>query len=317
MLLAVRGDEALLRQLGRRLRGATVQPLPPDDTPPDGCDAVVLLDRRAGDAALIGRCLEAGHHTLLVAQPWLAGAALDRLADAASRSGAQLAILNPDRYLPSRQLLRQQLDSGRLGEPGLVRSHQWEPAPDTAGQESAENAPDLDAAVAAPLARALDVALWLMGGPPTVVHAVIPGIAGEASGDDAPARRSMQVHLGFAGGGMALIDYVSDLPPGDGYQSLTLIGSTGAAYADDHQNVQLVYGGGHPAAVNAGEGERELVALVQDFVACLNQVAGPGAAPTGGSAAPSGTAEWRAAMAVADAARRSAAENQAVALKGN
>lgn len=316
MQLAVRCDETTLRQLGRRLRGATVQPLSPGDTPPDGCDAVVLLDRRAGDAALIGRCLEAGHHTLLVAQPWLAGAALDRLADEASRSGAQLAILNPDRYLPSRQLLRQQLDSGRLGEPGLVRSHQWEPTRD-ASQESAENTPDLEASVAAPLARALDVALWLMGAPPTVVHAVTPGIAGEASRGAAAARRSMQVHLGFAGGGMALIDYVSDLPPGDGYQSLTLIGSTGAAYADDHQNVQLVYGGGHPAAVNAGEGERELVALVQDFVTHLNQIAGPGAAPTSGAAAASGTADWSAAMSVADAARRSVAESQAIALKGN
>src|SRR4051794_6009666 len=98
--LAVRGDEAIRRQLDRRLRGATVQPFPPGDSPPNGCDAVVLLESQASDTALIRHCLETTRHTLLVAQPWLSGAVLDRLLDAASRSGAHLAIANPDRFRP-------------------------------------------------------------------------------------------------------------------------------------------------------------------------------------------------------------------------
>ena len=43
---------------------------------------------------------------------------------------------------------------------------------------------------------------------------------------------------------MALIDCAQTLPQGDGYFSLSLIGSTGAAYADSHHNRQLLYGGG-------------------------------------------------------------------------
>ena len=39
----------------------------------------------------------------------------------------------------------------------------------------------------------------------------------------------VQLHLGFANGGMALIDHAQTLPPGEGYYSLSLIGSKGAA----------------------------------------------------------------------------------------
>jgi len=302
--LAVRGAEAIRRQLELRLRDATVASSAGDDAPPNGCDAVAFLESRPSDASSIRRCLEARQHVLLVAQPWLTGDVLDGLADEASRSGAHLAVLNPDRFLPSRQLIRQQLDSGRLGQPGLVRSHRWEHAATVAHLGGA--APECASAAAdvpTPVARELDVALWLMGTAPNLVYARSPG------GDpgDSPSGRSMQVHLGFPGGGMALIDYVDSLPAGDGYRSLSVIGSTGAAYADDLQNVQLVYGGGHPKAVVAGEGGRELVALVQDFVSGLSR----GLAPT----LPASTTAWRTAMAVAGVARTSAATRQAVPLE--
>jgi hypothetical protein len=123
--LALHGAEPIRRQLQARLRGATVAPLPGDGRAPDDCDAVVLLDPRPSESELIHRCLEAGRHTLLAARPWLTAGVLDGLAAAASRAGVQLAILNPDRFLPSRQLIRQQIDAGRLGEPGLVRIHRW------------------------------------------------------------------------------------------------------------------------------------------------------------------------------------------------
>ena len=126
--LALRGAGPVLRQLQARLRGATVAPYPGADRPPGDCDAVVLLDSRPGESGLIQRCLETGRHTLLAARPWLTASVLDGLAAAASRAGVQLAVLNPDRFLPSRQLIRQQLDAGRLGAPGLVRIHRWVPS---------------------------------------------------------------------------------------------------------------------------------------------------------------------------------------------
>ena len=68
---------------------------------------------------------------------------------------------------------------------------------------------------------------------------------------------------------MALIDCARTLPPGDAYSSLSLIGSAGAAYADVHHNMQLLFGGGRPAAFLTRDGDGYLVALLQEFVSAL------------------------------------------------
>jgi predicted dehydrogenase len=207
------------------------------------------------------------------------------------RNGAQVAVVNPDRFLPSRQLIRQQLDAGRLGQPGLVRIHRWE-----------HPRSERDASVpGADMARDADTALWLMGASPELVYALERG----GEGEGASAGRSTQVHLGFAGGGMALLDYTNQLPAGDGYRSLSLIGSTGAAYADDHQNAQLLYRGGRAQAVPAAEDSMQVVALVQDFVAALAE---------GRDLSPS-VSGWRRALAVVAAARRSIQTRQAITLE--
>jgi predicted dehydrogenase len=150
----------------------------------------------------------------------------------------------------------------------------------------------------------VDVALWLMGTVPDVVYAVEGTMEHTAV---AGSGHSTLVHLGFPGGGMALIDDSDQLPPGDGYRSLSLIGSSGAAYADDHQNVQLVYRGGRPQAVGVDEGGREYLALVQAFVDDLDQ----------GHDLSASAPAWRTVLAVADAARASIAARRAVPLGGS
>ena len=50
---------------------------------------------------------------------------------------------------------------------------------------------------------------------------------------------------------MALLDVTSELSEGDDYYSLSLIGADGAAYADDHHNMQLIFTGGSAAAARA------------------------------------------------------------------
>jgi predicted dehydrogenase len=104
---------------------------------------------------------------------------------------------------------------------------------------------------------------------------------------------------------MAVIDDADLLPAGDGYQSLSLIGSSGATYADDHQNVQLVYRGGHPRAVRTDESEGHLLALAQSFVRALSE----------GADLSASVSSWRAVIAVAQAARQSVASQQAIALE--
>ncbi len=213
------------------------------------------------------------------------------VSSAARQHGVQLAVANPDRYLPSRQLIRQQLDAGRLGEVGLVRVHRWRSG-HSAGPQAAPAA----------LVRDLDLALWLIGRPPDVVFAV----EHSAKTADGVSGQFVQVHLGLPGGATALIDYCDRLPAGDGYDSLSVIGSAGAAYADDHQNMQLIYRGGRPQAVRTDEGPQQLAALVQQFVDAI--AAGRDLSPS--------VAAWQDVLGVVACVRQSIESRQAIAREG-
>jgi predicted dehydrogenase len=186
-------------------------------------------------------------------------------------------LANPQRMLPSRKLIKRELDAGKLGEPGLIRIHHWE-----VGGE-------VEAAYKLPLAllQQLDLILWFMGKPPTVVYAV-------EQGDKSKSKqvRYIQIHLGFPGDSMALLVFSSFYPPGDPYRSLHVIGSAGAVYADDQQNMQLLYKGGQPRGVVA----QETVAGEQDSSDM--------------------TKDWEEVLAVAAAVQRSLDSRQAVSLEG-
>jgi predicted dehydrogenase len=65
---------------------------------------------------------------------------------------------------------------------------------------------------------------------------------------------------------MALVDHCMTLPPGSDYFSLSVFGSAGAAYADDHHNMHLLYRGGRPTALPAGQGRLHHLAEFQEFV---------------------------------------------------
>jgi predicted dehydrogenase len=278
--LAVNGaEEATRREVAPRLRGVTIV------ASSEACDAAAFVGTGPVDPGAFEHCLRAGKPVLLTADACPSSDALERLFGAARRANVRLAVVNPDRYLPSRQLIRQQLDAGKLGEPMLVRIHRWKPvAPETQ-------------IVPEPLVRDLELALWLLGKPPDRVYAV-------AHAADPSRGRYLQVHLGFPSGGMALLDYAGRLPAGDPYQSVSVIATAGAAYADDHQNMQLVYRGGRPQAMPTPEATRSLAAMLQEFVAGLH-------ADTRGD----GTA-WRTVWGVADAVRQSLEARQAISLEG-
>ena len=294
--LAVSGEEASDRDVATRLRAATIESCFDASrmtVPPAASDAVLFVKSCPLQAELIERCLSSGKHVLLAAESWLSSDLLERLSVAARQAGVQLAVVNPARFLPSRQLIRQQLDAGKLGEPGLVRVHRWEPA------TAANDRPSLG--LPTPLMRDLELAVWLIGRPPNLVYAV----EHVASDRDPATGRFVQVHLGFHGGGMALVDYADRLLPGDGYQSLSVIGSAGAAYADDHQNMQLVYRGGRPQAVRADERSQSLAALMQDFVDGLSDSRDFSVS----------VAVWRSVLTVADAVQGSLASRQAIVVE--
>jgi hypothetical protein len=246
----------LIEAVAMRLRGATVRA--------EADSAAILL---LGDPPLalstIERQLRDGKNVIITPGPGLSSELL---------AHPRLRVVNPERYLPSRQLIRQQLDAGNLGEPGLLRLHCWQPA----GHDPT-----------AALLRQLDLAFWYFGKTPNLVYAV--------------NNSGCQVHLGFAGGGMALLDLVHDLAAADAYHALSLIGAHGAAYADDHANMQLLYRGNSTQAMRTGEGIAAWTALVQDCV----------------DARATDASVWRDVLRVADAVRESAACKQAIALKGD
>ncbi len=121
----------------------------------------------------------------------------------------------PWRFSPQVQSIRASLDDGQLGTPGLLRLHHWHQGAITMHEQIA----------------AVDLALWLFDATPDATHC-------------AASAGSRLIHLGFPGGGMAMIDFSNSLPEGDGYHSLSLIGSCGAAYADDHRDRNLIFTGG-------------------------------------------------------------------------
>lgn len=233
-------DEAARAGIAARLRGATVEPCEPGAD----CDAAVLCGVGPSPEEL----LRTGVHVLIVAEPCPSPFVVEVLANEARRAGVRCAVVNPDRYLPSRLLVRKQL-SGALGEPGLIRAHRWEPG------VSLEVA-----GLPEPLLRDIDVTLWLAGRRPNRVFAL------EQKAD---AGRYVQVHLGFPHGGMALLDFDGRLPTGDPYHSLSVIAASGAAYADDQQNAQLLYRGGTAQATRTDERAGQLAAIAQEFVDAL------------------------------------------------
>ncbi len=260
--LAVSGvHETVCDAIARRLRGAL---LGQDcnlvgcsdrlETCPTDFDAVAFVGPISSDLAEVDRAVQAGKHVLLATETILSVDAIDTAVDRGSAAGVQVVVVNPDRMLPSRQLIYGELRGTKLGKPGLIRIHRWE-------STSANRTLD-PVKLPVPLVRDLDLVLWLTQQFPNIVYAV-QRLDAQSGGN---ATGTIQVHLGFADGGMALVDYADCLPTGDGYQSLSAICSNGAMYADDHPNRQLAFRGGCAQAVPMDEGLFPLVTLLQQFV---------------------------------------------------
>ena len=215
------------------------------------------------------------------------------------KSGVRMMAGNLGRSAPAGATVREALDSGELGEPGLLRIHRWEPLGTGSwpalGQEQGS-------VVVRNLATDIDLAIWLFGGLPPEVYAT--GRRVSHGGIDQPDY--VQVHLGFDGGGMSVIDYSASLPRGPGYHFLSMIGSKGAAYADDHHNVNLVYGNGGARALDPGQGVGHILVQLQEFADAVRDGRDPAA--TG--------ADGRSAVLVAEAAAGSMSSGRTARLAG-
>jgi hypothetical protein len=102
---------------------------------------------------------------------------------------------------------------------------------------------------------ALDLARFFFGGLPVLHHSI-------------QQSQSLLCHLQFSSGGMALL-HVCQLPQGtEAYESIHLIGATGAVYGDDHHNTHLHFKPGHLAArMHHDDVVSGLSAMIAEFAA--------------------------------------------------
>ena len=148
----------------------------------------------------------------------------------------------PGRFSPQAMVMRESVDTGNLGKPVLLRMHVWRTVSDPVDDSARLGA--------------VDLALWLIGEDANAVF-----LSGNANAES--------VHLGFASGAMAMLGFTSALPEGDGYHSLNLIGSRGAAYADDHRDRNLLFDGGSPAATAPAFQGAYIQPMLENFVRAL------------------------------------------------
>ena len=245
-----------------------------------------LRDRRTE----VDRILTDRKHVLISALGESALGELDEneieLLDAKAREkGVTLRFRNRLLYRPSYVAVKESLESGKLGSPSLLRLNDWRAASTrdrdpTAKIDETKSTREAWSPCWQGVAENLEVALWLFGIEPKEIFATSRSSAPDDRGVTFSDRGYVQVHLGFADGGMALIGVANTLPPGDGYRSLTLIGSSGAAYADDHHQTQLLYRGGLPSAARTSESCVAETSLLRDFLSEVrNQTTGKATTP--------------------------------------
>ncbi len=259
-------------------------------------DAVALHGSVAKRSELACQIAAAGKH-LFVSTPLAVNAAeVDRIASACKSNSVTLCVGSHVRSRPSVAAVKGAIDSGKLGAPGLLRVHCWEPKGDAAGQQRHHGE------FRSRIVQQLDLALCIFPQPPTEIYAV--GRDPAANGENWP--EYLQIHLGFPQGGMALISLARSLPAGDEYQTVSVIASTGAAYADDHLQKHLLFRGQHPQAVQQDEMVPAIVAQLRELQMAIAEKRDPAATAK----------SMNAALSLTDAAWMSLVERRPIRLSG-
>ncbi len=223
------------------------------DNEPGFFDAIVAHTPIARRCEVVQRAAAAGKHVFVETPLAVSIEEAERAIAACKSAGVQLMVAQPLRFMPYQRTVREKLESGKLGTPGLLRVHHWH----------ADNAESADSGSLQTILnltiREIDIACWLFAAAPNFVSA-------QALSENTTPQ-GLQLHLGFPSGGMALIDCTRTLPAGsDPYYALTLIGSTGAAYADDHHNTNLWWRDGSTFGLRVGQGEDFFTRQLEEFV---------------------------------------------------
>ena len=212
----------------------------------EGCEdafEAVILDVPVSQRPESARqAAHAGKHTLIPAPVTSDELELDGLLQTFEGAGVRIELAFGHRHHPYQETVHRSLRSGKLGVPGLIRMHSWAD-------------PDASTSMFECLHDVVDTLCWMFDDRPNRIYATsFQGTSG------------IQVHLGFAGGGMALADCVRSLPaPNHTYDTISAIGSLGAAYADDHHNTHLLVQADGVHARRACLGHRQIGKQLSSF----------------------------------------------------
>jgi len=222
-------------------------------------EAIVLRTPLPDRLACINQAAQQGKHVHVEAPLALNLDDTNAAIDTCAKANVYLSIGNTLRALPSNRTIKARVVDNKLGIPGILRGHRWWAAGNSTKKLSEHIYGDID------------LAAWLFEAMPSEIYAL-----GRGGNPDGTMPEYLQVHLGFPNGGMALLDFATALPEGQEYHSYFLIGSTGAAHADDHHNAHLLYRGGDPTALISREDHRRVTDELQGFVTAIrNQVPPP------------------------------------------
>ncbi|MFN7802948.1 MAG: hypothetical protein ACK5TO_02975 [Planctomycetaceae bacterium] len=213
-----------------------------------GADAVL---------SLLGRARQQGLSAWLADGAVLDFAVLDELRHSFAGVGLELQAGQPLRHRPMVDTVRAALRAGQLGEPAIVRIHDWRAA---AGTVAVPAGWELRS-----IRQYADLVCWLLEMIPETVWAIRPTVGAKRESEGLPTE-TLQFHAGGPGPVMVLCDLAHGLPAGDEYWSLSVIGSRGAAYADDHRTRQLLFAAGTARAECTREGDWPLWQLLQSFL---------------------------------------------------
>lgn len=247
---------SVARAAGARAHVGDLESLLESDA--DEVQAVIVNTPNDLHADIARTAIAAGRHVLVEKPLALSADAAATVQRAAEIAGVRLMVAHTLRFMPANVQVHRALAAGELGRPGMLRSHRWLrrfPGPPGGWKHDPARSGGLAVHEAV---HEIDQALWLVGERPTHVQA-------QAAPD------LLQIHLGFASGAMAICGIATGLPLGSGYYSLALIGSLGAAYADDHHNVHLLYRGGRPQAFVSDQRASAVRAQLDEFSSAITE----------------------------------------------
>ena len=161
------------------------------DTHRDAFDAVIIQTPTDERASHIEAAATAGKHVLVKGPLGRSAGEARETAEACAAAGVVFMAGQIDRYRPDVGAVRASMDAGQMGQPGLVRSHRWQPPP-TGGPTAWRLDPNRSGGIFIhELTRDIDLAAWLFDAPPNTVFAV-------ARGADPDRPDAAVVHLGVS-----------------------------------------------------------------------------------------------------------------------